>query len=214
MGHQTLEQKQRIVEQVRERLERTNMLVAAPLFGLKHRQLEALRTELPGDTKCQVVKNTLMREASKALDGTDVTDAAGGNGEKEEDEDSLRARSVLRTLLKQSRLWLFIAREEDIKPTLEAYQAFLRKHKIAEQNGFRGGFLDGRTLDGDDVRAVSELPSKRDLYRQIAVGVKMVPTKVARGVNAVPSKVARAIKLAVADEGDGALDAAETKAGE
>jgi large subunit ribosomal protein L10 len=62
--------------------------------------------------------------------------------------------------------------------------------------------LEGTTYDTSGVDAISKLPSKLELYAQIAGAIKAVPTKVARVIKAPGSKLARAIKLATMPEPD------------
>ncbi len=63
------------------------------------------------------------------------------------------------------------------------------------------GVLDGHPLDSKAVSNLKTLPSKTELYKKIALGIKSVPLRVAKGVKAVPNKVALGIKLAFASEG-------------
>jgi large subunit ribosomal protein L10 len=56
--------------------------------------------------------------------------------------------------------------------------------------------MEGQIYDAKGVQAIGNLPSKQELYAQIAGSIKAVPTKVARVIKAPNSKLARAIKLA------------------
>ena len=52
---------------------------------------------------------------------------------------------------------------------------------------------DGKLYHGaKDAEMLANLPTKKDLIQMIAIGIKLVPTKVGRGVGAVPSKLGRA----------------------
>ncbi len=66
----------------------------------------------------------------------------------------------------------------------------------------------------DQVRAITELPTKEELMARlagaikamptrVAVGIKAVPTKLAVGINEVPASLSRAIK-AVSEQGQDA----------
>ncbi len=59
-----------------------------------------------------------------------------------------------------------------------------------------GGVLDGTLYDTKGVDAIGNLPSKQDLYGQIAAAINAVPRGLAVTINQVPEKTARAIKLA------------------
>ena len=45
------------------------------------------------------------------------------------------------------------------------------------------GVLEGKAMDAAGVEIISNLPTKQELYRRIAVGINSVPTKIARGIN-------------------------------
>lgn len=59
-----------------------------------------------------------------------------------------------------------------------------------------GGVLEGKMYDAKGVNAIGDLPSKQDLYAQIAVAINAVPKGLAVTINQLPEKTARAIKLA------------------
>ncbi len=59
-----------------------------------------------------------------------------------------------------------------------------------------GGVLDGTLYDTKGVNAIGDLPSKKELYAQIAAAIAAVPKGLAVTINQVPEKTARAIKLA------------------
>ncbi len=62
-------------------------------------------------------------------------------------------------------------------------------------------------MDGKAVSSLKTLPSKKELYTKIALGIKGVPLRVAKGIKAVPNKLALSIKLAFASEGVHSSDA-------
>ncbi len=62
-------------------------------------------------------------------------------------------------------------------------------------------------MDRKAVLSLKILPSKKQLFTKIALGIKSVPLRVAKGVKAVPYKVALSIKLAFASEGVHSSDA-------
>jgi ribosomal protein L10 len=57
--------------------------------------------------------------------------------------------------------------------------------------------LESKALDAAAVEAISQLPTKTELYRRIAVGVNSVPQKIARGIT-VSVTAATAVTVAVA----------------
>ena len=78
-----------------------------------------------------------------------------------------------------------------MKGAIKAYQDFQKATKKTE---LRGGVFDGQALTEEDVKALTELPSKEELMARLAGGLKAIPTKLAVGLNAVPTKLAVGIK--------------------
>jgi hypothetical protein len=62
-------------------------------------------------------------------------------------------------------------------------QDFIKIANKKDTHAPRYGVLESKALDAAAVEAISALPSKTELYRRIAVGVKAVPQKLARGIN-------------------------------
>jgi large subunit ribosomal protein L10 len=159
------------VERVKELLDKSQMIFTVPAGTVTVSQAQELRRSMPEGTSCSVIKNTLM---TRAIAGTDYESAA--------------------SMLKGANMWFFI--EDDIKASLKAYNAFLKSSGKKETHGVLGGVLEGTSFDSTGVDAISKLPTKDELYAQIAGSIKAVPTKVARVIKAPTSKLARAIKLA------------------
>ena len=57
----------------------------------------------------------------------------------------------------------------------------------------RGGFVEGRVVTGDEVRALAKLPSRPELLSMIASAVVAPITNVAYGIDAILAGVARAV---------------------
>lgn len=53
--------------------------------------------------------------------------------------------------------------------------------------------MDGQTLPVEQFKQLEKLPTKQELYQQIAVAVRNSPTRVARAVNAVPLRICYAL---------------------
>eukprot|EP00181_Compsopogon_caeruleus_P002727 CAMPEP_0184683042 /NCGR_PEP_ID=MMETSP0312-20130426/9723_1 /TAXON_ID=31354 /ORGANISM="Compsopogon coeruleus, Strain SAG 36.94" /LENGTH=219 /DNA_ID=CAMNT_0027135087 /DNA_START=56 /DNA_END=715 /DNA_ORIENTATION=- len=167
-------EKQATVERVRELLGKSSLVANVDLAGLKVSQVEKLKKSVPEDTTIMCVKNTLIR---RAVDG----------------DENWESMSKLATY---SNLWFFMG--EDVKGTVESFNAFLKE--IKREATFKGGVMDGQTYDEAGVIAVSQLPTKQELYQKIAIAIKAVPAKVGVSIKAVPTKVARAISLATKND--------------
>jgi large subunit ribosomal protein L10 len=147
------------------------MVFAVSASALTVAESQTLRQGMPAGTTVKVVKNKLM---ARAVEGTDYEAAT--------------------SLLKGANMWFFV--EEDIGATVKSYKAFCKEAAKQETHPFLGGVLEGTVYDAAGVDAIGKLPSKQELYAQIAGSIKAVPTKVAAVVKAPNSKLARAIKLA------------------
>jgi large subunit ribosomal protein L10 len=191
----TLEDKQAIVAELKESLSVSQLAIVIDYKGLSVAELTDLRKRLrPTGTDCKVTKNTLMRIA---VDGDPTWQA-------------------MTEFCKESSAFLLI--RDDIAGALKAYQEF---QKATKKTTLRGGVMEGRALDEDGLKAVTDLPPKEVLMSQIAgalntlstriaVGLNAVPRKLAVGINEVPSSLVRAIKAV--SEQDGAASGEDSQA--
>jgi large subunit ribosomal protein L10 len=167
----SLEGKKEKVARVKSLLETSQMVFTVPASVITVSQAQSLRRSLPEGSVVSVVKNTIM---THAIEGTDYEAAA--------------------SLLTGENMWFFI--EEDIGATIKAWKAFLKDTGKKETHNILGGVIEKTYYDEKGVEAIGALPSKDELYAQIAGSIKAVPTKVARVIKAPNSKLVRAIKLA------------------
>lgn len=165
------------IETVKGLLDSSEMIFTVPAGSITVAQSQHLRRSLPEGTTMKVVKNTLM---TRAVEGTEYESAT--------------------SLLKGANMWFFI--EEDIGETIKVFNGFCKENGKKESHPILGGVVEGTVYDAKGVDAIGKLPSKQELYAQIAGSIKAVPTKVARVIKAPNSKLARAIKLATMPEGD------------
>lgn len=164
----TLEDKKQMVAELQENLKDAQMAIVIDYQGLTVAELTDLRNRLrPTGTDCKVAKNTLMRIA---VEGNDTW-------------------SPITQFCKESTALLLL--KDDLKAAVEAYQAF---QKASKKTTIRGGVMEGRALNEDQIKAVTDLPSKEELMARIAGGINLVSTKLAVGLNAVPTKLAIGIK--------------------
>lgn len=165
------------VAKVKGLLDSSMMVFTVPASSITVKQSQSLRRSLPEGSYVSVVKNTIM---TRAIEGTEYEAAA--------------------SMLKGPNMWFFI--EDDIGSTIKAYNAFLKTSGKQETHQIAGGVIEGVAYDSKGVEAIGLLPSKDELYAQIAGSIKAVPTKVARVIKAPNSKLARAIKLATESESE------------
>ncbi|WP_226577490.1 50S ribosomal protein L10 [Microseira wollei] len=169
----TREDKEAIIAELKQSLSESQLAVVIDYQGLSVAEITDLRRRLrPKGAICKVTKNTLM---GIAVDGDQKWQAM---------EEFLKGASA------------FVLVKEDIGGALKAYQEFQKASKKSE---LRGGVMEGRALNQDQVKALADLPSKEQLMAQIAGAINGVATKLAVGINEVPSSLARALQ-AVADK--------------
>jgi large subunit ribosomal protein L10 len=168
-----LEKKVAKVARVRENLSDAEFVFSVPLPGISMKQISELKRSLPSGTTAQTVKNTLMK---RAIEGTEW--------------------DVVGEICVGSSVWFFV--REDIKASVEAFSKFVKSTK--RENTINGGAMDRIVYDAAGVRAIADLPSKQELYGNIAVLIRAVPTKLATTLNLIPTKVGRAINLAFATD--------------
>merc|ERR1712087_499265 len=171
----SLDGKKEKVARVQDLLESSQMVFAVPANSISVAEAQQLRRSLPEGSVVSVVKNTIM---TRAIAGTEYEAAS--------------------SILKGSNMWFFI--EDDIGATVKAWKAFVKDSGKLESHEIFGGVIEGEYYDAKGVQAIGNLPSKDELYAQIAGSIKAVPTKVARVIKAPSSKLARAIKLATMPE--------------
>jgi len=167
-------QKKEIVKGVKSDLENAQMIFSTDMSKLNINQLKALRNGLPAGSKAICIKNRLLKRAVKGSQWAPASGAAAGT----------------------ENMWIII--ESDVKGTIEHFQAWAKKEK--KEKGIASGVIEGIAYDGKGIEAIGKLPSKQELYAQIAGSIAAVPSKLARTINEVPTKTARAVKLAFAPD--------------
>lgn len=171
----TLENKQQIVQELKELLGQAEMALVLDYQGLSVKEMTDLRSRLQASNGvCKVTKNTLMR---RAIDG----DSAWAN---------------LDPLLTGTNAFVLV--KGDVGGAVKALQSFQKDTKKSEM---KGGLFEGRLLSQDDIKAIGDLPSKEVLMAQIAGAINAVATKLAVGIKEVPAGLARSLKQHADGEG-------------
>jgi large subunit ribosomal protein L10 len=153
-------QKERIVEELTERLRSSDTLIVADYRGLTMPQVDALRTELlDHGARFQVVKNTLTRRAAEA---------AGAEH--------------LLALLDGPTAIAFIEAGGDPVAVAKALADSARTTKIL---AIRGGVMQGRTISAEDVEELAKLPPV-DVLRGQVLGAVTAPLYAIVGLFTAP----------------------------
>ncbi len=143
------EEKERVVEELSERLRSSEAMLVADYRGLTNSQLAALRVRLiDHGAKLSVVKNTLTRRAAEAA-GTES----------------------LLALLEGPTAIAFVAADGDPVAVAKALSDSARETKILT---LRGGVLSGNSITADEIERLAKLPPLDILQGQL-VGVIVAP---------------------------------------
>ena len=164
----TRENKAEIIEGLKQDLSEAQLAFVVDYRGLSVSEITDLRNRLrPIGGSCKVTKNTLMRIAVEG------------------DENW----QPMQEFLKDTSAFLLVG--EEVGAAVKAYKEFQKATKKTE---LRGGVMEGRALTKQEVEALGDLPSKEQLYAQIAGAINGLATKIATGVKEVPASLARGIK--------------------
>jgi large subunit ribosomal protein L10 len=136
------QQKERVVEELTERLRETQTLIVADYRGLTMPQIDGLRSELlKHGARFRVVKNTLTRRAAEEA-GADAVLA----------------------LLEGPSAIAFLETDGDPVAVAKALGAAARETRVLE---VKGGLLDGRAITAADVENLAKLPPLEQLRGQV-----------------------------------------------
>ncbi len=152
--------KERVIEELTERLRSADALLVADYRGLTNSQLAALRVELlKHGAKLSVVKNTLTRRAAEAA-GSDV----------------------LLAMLEGPTAIAFVAAEGNPVAVAKALSDSAKDTKILT---LKGGVLSGNPISSADIESLAKLPPLEILQAQL-VGVIVAPLTQLVGVLNAP----------------------------
>ena len=182
--------KERVVEELTDRLRSSEALLVADYRGLTNSQLAGLRVKLTQHgARLSVVKNTLTRRAAEAA-GSDA----------------------LLALLEGPTAIAFVDRRR--RPRRRREGAF-RRGQGHEVLTLRGGVLSGNAITADEIERLAKLPPLDVLQAQL-VGVIVAPlTQLAALLNAPLQNLVGLIDARIGQlEEDGDTSAADEPAGE
>jgi large subunit ribosomal protein L10 len=157
------DQKAAAIAEIATEIQESSAVFAVDYRGISVPQAAELRAKLrEADTRFRVVKNTLTERAA---------DQAGVE--------------PLKALLEGPTALAFV--RGDAAAAAKAIADYARATDLLP---FKGGVMDGDTLDPDQIRAISRLPSREVLYQQL-VGVVASPIGgLVRTLNALISGLA------------------------
>ena len=154
------EDKERLVEELTERLKSTETLVVADYRGLTMPQIDELRTKLlEHGARFAVVKNTLTRRAAEAA-GVDA----------------------LLALLEGPTAIAFLESGGDPVAVAKALSDAARETRVLD---VRGGLLEGRPMEQSEVESLAKLPPL-DVLRGQVIGAVTAPLMTMIGLFTAP----------------------------
>jgi large subunit ribosomal protein L10 len=157
------DEKAAVVEEISEQISGAEAIFAVDYRGISVPQAAELRSRLrEADASFRVVKNRLTKLAA---------DQAG--------------REELKELLDGPTALTFV--RGDTASAAKAISTFNREHDVLT---FKGGFMEGLTLDEAQFTSISRLPSRDVLNGQFAGVVASPLTGLVRGLNAMISGLA------------------------
>ena len=157
-----LEEKKAIVDELKERLERTQVAILTDYKGLDVAAINDLRRKLREENiEYQVVKNTLLL---RAAEGTDA----------ELMKDHFKGPSAVA-----------LSYEDPVAPAKVLTQ-FAKDNAALE---IKAGVMDGKLLELTDLKALADLPSREVLLGQLVGVMNNVPTSFVRVVAEVPRQM-------------------------
>jgi len=154
------EEKERLVAELTERLRTTETLLVADYRGLTMPQIDELRTKLlDHGARFSVVKNTLTRRAAEAV-GSDV----------------------LLALLEGPTAIAFLESGGDPVAVAKALVDAARETRVLE---VRGGMLEGRPVQPEEIESLAKLPPL-DVLRGQVLGAVTAPLTAIIGLFTAP----------------------------
>ena len=162
-----IETKKQIVQQLRERFERSRVVILTDYKGLDVEAMTELRTKLrEAQVEYQVIKNTMIRRASE---GTHV----------EAIKDEFKGPSAIA-----------LSFEDPVAPA-KVLSDFAKKNDKLE---IRIGVLEGKVLDLSAIKALSALPSREELLATVLSAMIAVPTSLVTALSDVPRRMVNVLQ--------------------
>lgn len=158
MSVEHLKQKQQVIDEIKEKLEKAQSAVVVDYIGITVAQADAMRKKLrEANVDYTVYKNTLI---SRAIEGTKY----------EALKDSLSGPSA------------FAISYDDAVAPARVLSSIMKEYKKME---FKAGVIEGSYFDGDGVKAVAALPSRDELIAKFMGSVQSPLSKFVRTVQAI-----------------------------
>lgn len=167
-----LNDKKRIAQELKERFEKSSIVILTDYKGMDVEAINQLRRKLrEAEVEYKVVKNSLLVRAS---DGNDVSLI----------KDSFKGPSAVA-----------LSYDDPVAPA-KVLTDFAKENKNLE---IKIGVLDGKIIDLIGIKALSSLPSKEVLLGQVLSAMNAVPTSLVTALSDIPKRFVNVLQ-AVKDQ--------------
>ncbi|MCK5543155.1 MAG: 50S ribosomal protein L10 [Desulfobacterales bacterium] len=154
-----ISQKKELVERLHKQLSATEISILVDYKGIDVESMTQLRAELRKENvSMEVVKNTILKRASKDTDAALLKDYySGPNAIITSENDPVTPAKILINFAKDN-----------------------------EKLEIKAGILNGALLDAQAIKQLSKMPSKDELLGQFVCTINQVPTSFVRVLNEIP----------------------------
>ncbi len=171
-----IEQKKKIVEELHVKLMQSKVVILTDYKGLDVGAINDLRRRLEeAEVEYKVVKNTLLKRASEKTDVELIRDSFVGPSA------------------------ISLSYEDPVAPA-KVLKKFSEENQKLE---IKGGVMEGRVLDLDAIKALSDLPSREILLSQVLSAMNAVPTSLVQALSDLPRRLMNVIN-AIKDQKEAA----------
>jgi large subunit ribosomal protein L10 len=151
-----LEDKKRIAQDLKERFDKSKVIIVTDYKGLNVTSINALRRKLrEADVEYKVVKNSLLIRAAKDTDVAQLNEYFKGPSA------------------------IAISYDDPVAPA-KVLTEFAKDSKALE---IKAGVMGDQMLDMSAIKALSDLPSREVLLGQVLSAMNGVPTAFVRALN-------------------------------
>ena len=163
-NNKVLEQKKQIVENLVERFKNSATGVFVTYSGLTVEKDTELRNKLrEAGVEYTVIKNTLARFAANEVGFEELSEIFNGT-------------TAIAT------------HKEDVVAPAKVLSEFIDANKETAGIEIKAGFVEGKVVSLDEIKAMAKVPSKETLYAMLAGGLNATIAGLARAINAVKEK--------------------------
>ena len=171
-----IEEKQKIAEDLRDRLSKSAIIVLTDYKGLDVAAMNDLRRRLRAEEiEYQVVKNTLLIRAAEDNDIALIKDYFKGPSA------------------------IALSYDDPIAPA-KVLSEFAKENKKLE---IKAGVMNGQVLDAKAIKALAKLPSREVLLGQLLSALNAIPTSFVRTIAEVPRSLV-SVLAAIRDQKEAA----------